>query len=132
MLACSCTWTVWKQLAQSQVNLTTLIGDRFESWQPAGSAVGDLCERFRGLKTLKRAFQPLSPAGPADSKGIGWRALQSHSETLEILHLDDALNVEDSWTADAHRSMADFRTLCSALTRLEQLAIRPPNADDDP
>jgi hypothetical protein len=132
MLARSCTWTVWERLAQSQVNLTTLTDDRFESWQPAGSAVGHLCERFRGLRTLKRTFQPLDPAGPADSKGIASRAAQSHSETLEILHLDDALNEEDSWSADSHRSMADFRTLCNAFTQLQQLAIRPPNDVDNP
>ena len=99
------------------------------NWHPERPAADDFRQSFQGLRVFKRTFLPHESVGPRESQGISWSALQPHSRTLEILHLDDVLHADDSWKADSHRNMVEFRRLCSSLTNLQQLAIRPLKVD---
>ena len=129
LLFCATTWRLVNVLLQHDLSLETFIDDRFEDWRRSSTSISQFLKSSHGLKVFKRTYLPAASAEPKHCKGITWSDLQTHSKTLEILHLDDALIEEDSW--GFHRSMDDFRTPCGTLTRLEQLAVRPPDYYDE-
>ena len=123
------TWMLMEELSRSKITLRSFINDRFEDWDTTRPIDNNFLQSFGGLIEFKRTHLPLPSSLSRDPAGIAWSALESHAETLQILHVDDVLNPASLWQRKSNRSTSEFRKLCNTLTNLEQLAIRPPNAD---
>ena len=123
------TWMLMEELSRSKITLRSFIDDRFEDWDTTRPIDNNFLQSFGGLIEFKRTHLPLPSSLSRDPAGISWSALKSHAETLQILHVDDVLNPAPLWLRKSSRSTSEFRKLCNTLTNLEQLAIRPPNAD---
>ncbi|KAK4949524.1 hypothetical protein LTR10_012142 [Elasticomyces elasticus] len=119
---CYATHALFNNLSESQHKLKTIANVHCYAEDEAESNFGRLLVSIEGLEGIK------VKAGDSTARdSCSWAGIGRHGQTLKVLYMNDFVDESDpfdTWGWD--RSLDNFKAMCKAFPKLQQLATWAP------